>query len=280
MKIEKEIFRAGSTTYYFSSIFFPKKIKDDVFRLYSFVRVADDYVDAIPAKKSQFKKLRKLWDESINDAAFNTEVSVSDDVNYRVVKNMVYVTRKYHFEPQWITAFLDSMQADLDLKKYRTLDDTIWYMYGSAEVIGMMMAKIMGLPKKAYPFAMMQGRAMQYINFIRDIAEDNTLGRQYFPASELKKYNLPNIKKNTAKANPEIFNEFIQAQLQYYELWQSEANRGFNYIPKRIRIPLQTATDMYNWTAIKIAEEPLIVFDKKIKPSKIKVISTALLKIL
>ena len=51
---QKEIFKQGSTTYYLSSLFFPKKIRDDVFTLYAFVRVADDYVDNIPAQQKEF----------------------------------------------------------------------------------------------------------------------------------------------------------------------------------------------------------------------------------
>ena len=276
MNREKEIFKQGSTTYYFSSIFFPRKIKDDVFKLYSFVRVADDYVDNIPADRSEFKRLRKLWETSIADGHFETTVSASDDVNMRVVKNMVSVSRKYHFEQKWVTSFLDSMQADLDKKKYRTLEDIIWYMYGSAEVIGLMMAKIMGLPKKAYPYARMQGRAMQYINFVRDIAEDNRLGRSYFPASELKKYGLADLQTKTVSKHPEAFEAFQRAQIKQYKQWQKIADKGFRFIPRRLRIPLRTATDMYNWTAETIEKAPLTVYGRKVKPTKKRVLTRAL----
>jgi phytoene synthase len=273
---EKAIFRAGSTTYYFSSIFFPKSIKADVFKLYSFVRVADDFVDNIPARSSEFRALRKLWEISITNRQFDTEVTEFDDVSTRVVKNMVYVARKYHFEQKWVSTFLDSMQADLDLKKYKKIDDTIWYMNGSAEVIGLMMAKIMNVPSKAFKYAQLQGRAMQYINFVRDISEDNDLGRQYFPASELNKFGLIDLTQKTATSHPEHFKKFMNAQILQYEQWQQEADKGFLYIPKRLRIPLQTATDMYNWTARVITDDPFIVYKKKVKPSKWQVFLTIL----
>ena len=47
----QSIFRAGSRTYYYSTLFFPPEVKQDVFTLYSFVRVADDYVDSVPQQK-------------------------------------------------------------------------------------------------------------------------------------------------------------------------------------------------------------------------------------
>ncbi|MDQ5885643.1 MAG: 15-cis-phytoene synthase [Patescibacteria group bacterium] len=276
MTTEKDIFKRGSTTYYFSSIFFPPKVRDDVFKLYSFVRVADDYVDNVPTNTKQFTSLRKLWESSITDKDFQTEVQASDDINLRVVRNMVFVSRKYSFEHKWVTSFLDSMQADIDQKKYRTIADTFWYMYGSAEVIGLMMAKIMGLPEVSYKYAQMQGRAMQYINFVRDIAEDNTLGRQYFPVNELKKFGLQDLQQKTVQAHPESFENFLRAQINLYRTWQTEADKGFDFIPKRLRIPLQTATDMYNWTAQNIYKAPNLVFVKKLKPSKYRVIGTVI----
>ena len=72
-----------------------------------------------------------------------------------------------------------------------------------------------------------------------------------------------------------MFCDFMHAQLLRYANWQTEANNGFVYIPKRLRIPLQTAVDMYNWTAQQLKEDPLIVFEKKVKPRKRQVIRRA-----
>ena len=275
MKTEKIIFRKGSTTYYFSSIFFPKKIKDDVFRLYSFVRVADDYVDVVPANKKAFLALRKRWNQAYKDPHFGTATTDEDSIDERVIKNIVFVVRKYDFEIAWVEAFLDAMQADLEKRTYKTMKDTIWYMHGSAEVIGLMMAKIMGLPDEALTYAKLQGRAMQYINFIRDIQEDNTLGRCYFPETELKKFNIKDVSEKSAQLHPEQFSQFMQAQLEHYDAWQAEADKGMQYIPKRLRVPLQTAVSMYNWTGETIRRNPTIVFTEKVKPQKRQVILKA-----
>ncbi len=73
------------------------------------------------------------------------------------------------------------MEHDLSESSCETLEDVLTYIYGSAEVIGLFMARIMDLDEASFPYAAMLGRAMQYINFIRDIAEDNELGRRYLP---------------------------------------------------------------------------------------------------
>lgn len=276
MSREQEIFKTGSTTYYWSSKFFPENTREDVFKLYSFVRVADDFVDNIPQDKVRFEQLAKAWNKTLKTGKIPSGRTNSDIK--LVVKNMYEVYTKYEFDPKWVQAFLDSMRMDLDKRSYKTLNQTLEYIYGSAEVIGLMMAKIIGVKEQGYEAAKMQGRAMQYINFIRDIKEDLDLGRQYFPARELSKYGLPSLQINDIVNHPAAFREFIEGQIAYYNDWQKQAAKGFKHVPRSQRVALKTAVDMYNWTATSIAKNPFIVLDKKIKPSKIRVVGRALVR--
>jgi phytoene synthase len=284
--LEKDIFKQGSTTYYWSSKFFPKGVRDDVFKLYSFVRVVDDMVDVIPPDTKRFKKMCQRWNTVKKELKKGKVPKALDEsVDEQVLANIAYIVHRFNCDPAWVDAFLSSMKMDVDKRVYSSLDDTIDYIYGSAEVIGLFMAKILQLPgqgtgsKRPEPevlrFARMQGRAMQYINFLRDIAEDVELGRCYFPARTLNKHGLKDLREISAQSNPESFKAFMYEQLSLYEEWQAEADKGFSYIPKRLRIPLQTATDMYNWTAREIRKDPFIVYEKKLKPKKRRVIKTA-----
>jgi phytoene synthase len=284
--LEKNIFRNGSTTYYWSSKFFPKGIRDDVFKLYSFVRVVDDMVDSIPADIQRFNRILKRWTTVKKQLLKNQLLAPLDgSVEERVLANMAYIVHRFDCDTDWVDAFLASMKMDIDNRSYSTIDDTIDYMYGSAEVIGLFMVKILNLPgqgigsgkpeSEVMHYARMQGRAMQYINFCRDIAEDIELGRCYFPDRTLKKHGLKDLSKSTAQKNKDSFRKFMIEQIELYETWQEEADKGLGYIPKRLRIPLQTATDMYNWTAEEIKKDPFIVYEKKLKPNKSRVIKTA-----
>lgn len=272
MDEEQKIFKKGSTTYYFSSRFFPKRVRDDVYRLYSFVRVADDYVDDDKPQPKKLLDLEKSYKTARKDSTFDATAHKWDDIDTRVIKHIVRLQHKFKFEDSWIEAFFASMKMDIEPKKFKTLDNVLEYVHGSAETVGLMMAKVLKLPEDAYEFAKAQGRAMQWINFIRDIDEDNKKGRLYFPESELKKFGLKDLSRETAKENPEKFKKFIQFQLDRYHKWQAEADKGVGYIPERLQVPVNTAVDMYNWTARKIAANPMIVFDKKIKPHKRRVI--------
>lgn len=277
MRTEKQIFKDGSTTYYWSSRFFSPKVRADVLKLYSFVRVADDFVDSTPQDTKSFKKLEKTW-RAKKLPKGNNELE-------QAVLNMREISNKYNFEPKWVDAFLDSMRMDTVKTQYKKPKDTLTYIYGSAEVIGLMMLAILrpdlregDEAKNVQHYAQLQGRAMQYINFIRDITEDTELSRTYFAKKELEFYGLHSLKQNDVWRHQADFCEFIHAQIKQYELWQAEANKGFAFIPWRERIALRTAVDMYNWTAKKIAADPLIVYRKKVKPSKLRVLSRALIR--
>lgn len=296
---DDQIFRSGSTTYYWSSKFFSPTVRKDVAKLYSFVRVADNFVDAIPQDKKGFDAFERSWRRAATGKKLRSK---NNDTTNRVVTNMYEVAQKYHFDYAWIDAFLSSMRMDLKGRTYKNLDDTLEYIYGSAEVIGLMMLAILRpdiiqiaqgakdkssdaltpieqQARRVCDYAKLQGRAMQYINFIRDIDEDAQLGRCYFPQSELEKYGVISIDYKGAMRHPPEFREFIEGQIAYYNEWQAEANKGFRYIPYRQRIALRTAVDMYNWTAREIAQSAFVVFDKKVKPSKFRVIMRAIVRI-
>ncbi len=257
------IFRSGSRTYYNSSRFFPKEVREDVFILYGFVRVADNFVDAIPQNPDGFYRFCSLYREAAAGKP-------SGDV---IIDSYVELGKRKQFDPAWSEAFLRSMEMDLTRRTYDTLDDTLAYIYGSAEVIGLFMARIMDLDPASHRSAAMLGRAMQYINFIRDIDEDLRLGRRYLPLTDTT---LTDLSEETARRNSEEFCRFIRQETQRYDLWQAEAEEGYAYIPRRYRIPIRTAAEMYRWTSRQIARDPLRVYREQVKPGKARIVLQAL----
>lgn len=260
------IFKNGSKTYFYSSLFFPKEVRDDVFILYSFVRVADDFVDSQPQRKKDFLAFRKEYQKALQKGFSSNEI----------INNFIQLMNKRKIEKVWVEAFLDAMQQDLTKKKYKNLQEVEEYMYGSAEVIGLMMAKILELPEESYFSARQLGKAMQFINFIRDITEDQSLNRNYFPQSDLRKYNLQTLSYTEVYKHPSQFKKFMLYQLMNYKSWQIDGEDGYQYIPSRYLIPIKTAADMYWWTAEQIARDPMIVFEKKVKPSIFQILFTIL----
>jgi phytoene synthase len=250
------IFKGGSRTYFYSSIFFPMDVRHDVFVLYSFVRTADNFVDAIPQETEQYFAFKKRYDSALVG-------HLTGDI---VVDSFVDLMKRRSFEKAWLTSFFDSMMMDIERKCYATLGELEVYIHGSAEVVGLMMSRILGLNETAYPCARQLGKAMQYINFVRDIAEDLRLGRVYLPQDEIAKHGLESLNPECAAKNSGAFRDFMAAQVRRFEEWQNRAERGFRFIPKKYVIPVMTASEMYKWTAKEIMREPMLVYRKTIKP--------------
>jgi len=131
-----------------------------------------------------------------------------------------------------------------------------------------MMNRVMNIDDRADESARYLGKAMQFINFIRDIDEDLDLNRTYFPNDMLGKFGLNSLTRGEARRKPKQFEAFVRSQIRLYFKWQKQAELGFEFIPKRMRVAVKTASDMYAWTAMKIYNDPFIVYTTQIKPSK------------
>lgn len=265
-KIIYSIFQQGSKTMFYSSLLFPKKVRNDVFVLYGFVRTADDLVDTLPQDQAEFYKFKQKYEQAQRGI-------ITGDV---VIDSFAELAQRKNFDPKWTEAFLDSMEMDLTKKTYDTLNETLEYVYGAAEVMGLYMVNVLGLDKNAYFYSRYLGRALQCINAIRDIAEDLEFGRSYIPISDLEQYELESLDYHYTKQHPQRFSEFIKGQISRYCHWQEIAEKGYRYVPKSYLICVKTVSDMYNWTAEQILKNPFIVYERKVKPLIIKILTTVL----
>ena len=260
--LHAQIFSGGSKTYYNSSRIFPPAIRKDVFTLYAFVRVADNLVDDLPQQADEFRAFRERWRNAL----------AGQPAGDMVIDPFVALGKRVGFDPQWTEDFLGAMESDLGTVRINSLDEVLRYTWGSAEVIGLYMMRILGLPEAAHETACLMGRSMQFINFLRDVAADHGLGRRYLP---LGGSGLTELTPEGAASNPEAFCAFMRAQTALYTGWQRAAQKGYRYLPWRFRLAVKTASDLYNWTAEVIMRDPMEVWRRKIKPSKGRILLTA-----
>lgn len=259
------VFKKGSTTYYTASALFPPQTRNKVTTLYAFVRIIDDFVDQVPADAASFRHHKKLFRKARSGTL--THNSVIDSV--------VALEQSEQLNTQWLDAFWLAMELDMYKTSYATRTEVIRYMYGSAEVVGLLMAALLNLPALAYPAAAMLGRAMQYCNFIRDIAEDTALGRTYIPQTTLHKFGITQLSQQWALAHPDDFTQIVRQELLHYYRWQTAAEHGFQFIPWKYRLAIATASAGYRWTADVIWQNPLVVFERKVKPSRWRILLCA-----
>ena len=261
-KIYEEITKKNSKTFYYSTIFFPKEIKEKVFLLYAFLRTTDDLVDK---KKPDFKKFYQ-YKKNFNDAYLGKKIN--NQLIYDFAKLVKEIDAK-----NLIGDYFQSQEIDLKNKHYQSYQDLEKFLYGVSEVIGLLMAKILKLPEKSHPFARKLGKAMQIINIIRDIEEDYHMGKIYIPQEDFKKFKVKITDffkaKNISKNEKNLINFELQRAFDLYK----EVKRGYHYFDKKNLLPIKIAADLYFMLGEKIKKNKNFIFNKnKLKLSLIDII--------
>ncbi|HPE39637.1 MAG TPA: phytoene/squalene synthase family protein [Bacteroidales bacterium] len=208
-EISKMITKRYSTSFYWASLFFDKEIQKGIFNIYGFVRFADEIVDTF----HEFDKV-KLLSEFEEEYRKGLETGISLNP---IIFSFIQTCKQYKVDAKHVDAFLQSMRYDLTKKEYSKREDINEYIYGSAEVIGLMCLKIFCKGNQTQydqleHFAIKLGAAFQKVNFIRDLKNDTQeLNRIYFPEivgavfdNEIKKRIIEDIEKDFYEAKKGI----------------------------------------------------------------------------
>lgn len=189
-------------------------LRDPIYSLYGFVRLADEIVDRF----HDFDKAALL-----DDFEADFYKSLEQGISMNPVLNAFQQTvRTYGLDRSLIDAFLRSMRMDLSKQTYTEVEMR-QYIYGSADVVGLMCLKIfVGGNQAQYdelsPYAMRLGTAFQKINFLRDLKQDTLeLQRSYFPQLQEMPWGVA-CKK--ALEN-DVMNDFKEARMGILRLPES-----------------------------------------------------------
>ncbi len=226
-RCSKEVTSAYSTSFYFTSRLLGSSIRGDIFNIYGFVRFADEIVDSFHGFEKEY-----LLDKFEKDLfeALDHKISLNPILN-----SFQYTVNKYGIDHALIQAFLDSMRMDLHKNDYQLQSEYEQYIYGSADVVGLMclMVFVNGDKKKFEALkepAMRLGSAFQKVNFLRDLKDDTQdLNRSYFPGVDFNRFN----QEDKEKIVKEIEEDFRVA----YE--------GIIQLPKDARLGVYTAYIFY-----------------------------------
>ncbi len=181
----KLITKRYSTSFSLGIRLFANELRSPIYAIYGFVRFADEIVDSFHSydRAGLLTRFRQQTDEAIDEG-----ISLNP-----VLHAFQLVVRQYSIDRHLIHSFLDSMEMDVHDLKY---DQQLYkkYIYGSAEVVGLMCLKVfLNGDHKRYEAlkdsAMSLGSAFQKINFLRDIKDDyQGKGRTYFPDVEMNNF--------------------------------------------------------------------------------------------
>ncbi|MED5364118.1 MAG: phytoene/squalene synthase family protein [Bacteroidota bacterium] len=183
----KNVTNSYSTSFSLATKMLSKSIRQDIYNIYGFVRFADEIVDTF----HDYNK-KELLERFIDELNYSLRNKISSNPILNSFQNTV---NKYNIDYELINSFLKSMKMDLKKMKYNSEKEYKEYIYGSADVVGLMCLKVFldGNEKyyqKLKPSAMALGSAFQKVNFLRDLNADfHELNRTYFPNLDFKNFN-------------------------------------------------------------------------------------------
>ncbi len=221
----RELNRRSGTTYYAATWLLPGVKRHHVHALYGFCRHADDIVDDLGPAPAEVrgKALADLADRFFEDLAAGR----SDDP---VLKAVVHTVRAFDIDPDCFRRFLRSMTMDLSVATYRSFDDLLDYMDGSAAVIGELMLPIL---EPSSPGALGPARdlgiAFQLTNFWRDVGEDLDRGRVYLPQEDIERFGARHALE-ARRVTPE-WAELMRFEIGRTRAYYSSADRGIPLLP-------------------------------------------------
>ena len=253
----KNVTKSYSTSFSLATKMLSSNIRQDIYNIYGFVRFADEIVDTFHSYNK--KELFKRFVDDLNH-------SLKQKISLNPILNSFQKTvHKYTIDRDLINSFLKSMEQDLKKKKYESLEEYKEYIYGSADVVGLMCLKVFvggrnDDYKKLKPYAMSLGSAFQKVNFLRDINDDyKKLNRVYFPGVDYGTFNedvknniMIDIEKDFAKALKGIYmlpnnSKFgVYAAYKYYKRLLRKLERA-SYLQiksERVRVPNYQKVDV------------------------------------
>ncbi len=253
---------AYSTSFSLAITLVDKSMRAHIYAVYGLVRLADEIVDSFRPHDAR-QLLEKLEHElyAALDSGYSTNL---------LIHSFAKTAKAYHFELGLIRAFFASMRMDLTKTEY-TQKEYQDYIYGSAEVIGLMCLHIFTdndskLYSKLQPSARALGSAFQKINFLRDMAADhNQLGRMYFPGVNFKTMSntdkraiVSDISRDIQKARrgliglPKTSRYGVLLALYYYEALIKKLESNSIEIIKAKRLRIASLHKLWLYSLVRI----------------------------
>lgn len=179
----KMVTKSYSTSFSTAVKMLAPTIRQDIYNIYGFVRFADEIVDSFHDYNKE--ELFELFEQDLKNA-LKHKISLNPILN-----SFQHTVHQYKIPYDLIDSFMKSMKLDLEKKVYETQQEYQEYIYGSADVVGLMCLKVFVNGNDAQydslkDAAMRLGSAFQKVNFLRDLKADfDDLERTYFPNTDL-----------------------------------------------------------------------------------------------
>jgi phytoene synthase len=248
----REIAARYSRSFSLASGLLPAEKRRAMRALYAFCRTADNLADEnIQNPEEKLETLRR---------AVLTPQHLSDD---DVLLAWADIQSRYQIPAGYALQLIDGVKADLDGQCYRTFEDLAEYCYRVASTVGLMSMHITGFSdKRAVPYAIKLGVALQLTNILRDVAEDWAAGRLYLPLDELAAFGLSAKTIGRAEID-QRWRAFISSQIARARRLYAEALPGIGLLHPDGRLAVAAAAFLYRGILDDIERHDYDVFHRR-----------------
>ena len=261
----KLVTKRYSTSFSLAVKMLSTSIRTDIYNIYGFVRFADEIVDTF----HEYDKAQLLVNFE-KDYYLSKELGISLNP---ILNSFQQTVSKYKIPDEMVQAFLKSMKADLFKTEYQTKAEYDEYIYGSADVVGLMCLKVFvngnnEMYEELKDAAMRLGSAFQKVNFLRDLKDDfELLNRSYSPNVDLGQLNT---------VSKQLIIDEIEADFEY------AYNNGILKLPVEAKFGVYMAYRYYTRLLVKLKAVPSEkIMDTRIRisnPMKINLLARSYVK--
>ncbi len=249
-KYARQVTAVHAKSFYLSARFLPREKRWATYALYGFCRYADNLIDT-PRDRSRSELLQEVeFLANELETAYRTGES-----EHPIMMPFILIARKYTIPITYPMELLEGVKMDLRLDRYETFEDLYLFCYRVAGVVGLMMTNLLGYKSdSAFEYAEKLGIAMQLTNILRDVQEDERMGRIYLPQEDLSQFNVSEnqIVSEQMDQNMLDFMTFqVDRALRYYK----EAEKGVELLDTNSQFAIYAASKIYRGILDKIIRQ-------------------------
>lgn len=213
------------------SVLIPKHLRKHVAVIYQFARTADDIADE--GNEATEKRIEQL-NNFENDFSESLKYNFKNDF-WAALRNTIIEEK---LTPKYFYDLLTAFKNDVEIKRYNTFEDVLFYCRHSANPVGRLILELFNIRDESLNlYSDKICTALQLANFYQDISLDIKKGRIYIPLDEMKKYG---VDENVfvQKDNNVNFKELLRHQVERTRTLFNEGKKLIQHLPLRLRFEI------------------------------------------
>jgi 15-cis-phytoene synthase len=258
------ITRREAKNFAYGIMVLPRPKRQAIAAIYAFARRVDDIADGELPPEEKRARLEELRAALEGDSADPVFVALRD------------ARERFGIPREPLEALIDGGLQDTEQSMYSDFDELRGYCEKVAGAVGLACVPVYGSSdtEHALTYACALGIALQLINIIRDVDEDQQLGRVYLPQDELAAFDVEELAPSSE------FRELMAFQAERARTYLAEGLRLLDSLDRRSALCVGTFAGLYRETLDRIEAGGFDVFGEKVRlsaPRKLAVVARGIL---